>query len=126
MKIFCNQHKNDIMLEEADKVYVMWGYLNGIIFGSDYSEDVCSAFLSPSVPPPPSVSGSHTLVTKRKVIKIAFNAPSERKRRGREKQGSRRGRKRVATGTLAVLVLVVVIYMNRGGDVVAITCGVGY
>lgn len=77
---------------------------------------------------PLSFSGSysHTLVTKRKVIKIAFNAPSERKRRGREKQGSRRGRKRVATGTLAVLVLVVVIYMNRGGDVVAITCGVGY
>lgn len=40
------------MLEEADKVYVMWGYLNGIIFGSDYSEDVCSAFLSPFVLPP--------------------------------------------------------------------------
>lgn len=98
MKIFCNQHKNDIMLEEADKVYVMWGYLNGIIFGSDYSEDVCSPPFSPL-----SVSGSysHTLVTKRKVIKIAFNAPSERKRRGRVKQGSRRGkgesRKRVAT-----------------------------
>lgn len=52
----------------------------------------------PSSPPsfsPLSVSGSysHTLVTKRKVIKIAFNAPSERKRRGRGrvKQGSRRG-----------------------------------
>lgn len=84
------------MLEEADKVYVMWGYLNGIIFGSDYSEDVCYPLFSPL-----SVSGSysHTLVTKRKVIKIAFNAPSERKRRGtgRVKQGSRRGRKRVAT-----------------------------
>lgn len=65
-------------------------------------------------------------MTKRKVIKIAFNAPSERKRRGRESEGSRRGRKRVATVNGGVLVLVVVIYMNRGGDVVAITCGVGY
>lgn len=83
VEIVCNQHKNDITLARGKKpepVYVMCEIFKWNHFWQILSEDVLRP---PSLPLPLSTVYplGHTLVTKRKVIKIAFNATA------REREG---------------------------------------